>query len=470
MNSIGPRLGKVILYAIVLVGCSGSTAPEINEVQQSEVSTATITPIATATLTPTPQPTPIGGSGRILLSVHSDVFQTTHPELSAGNQLFMLDLASSELAPLPLPPDANNYFVSFSPDYRHLAFASFTERALSLVCDGVDSLYYLYVLDTVTLEYTLVSERFVYPTCISDTGLTELVWMSNDELVFKASDPLSLRVQIHHFSISSGAVTVLTPAEKNVDYLYDAKTEDGEFFWSATVQRNRFDGFYRTNLYGDTEEIVHAAGAWILSYSPDGQFRIVRGQDENFVPFVVLIGDDPEDTTLVLEESGLNASNIIWSRDSKEFKFFNLVDAESSTSFVWNVERAELEQIPVHFGHPSAIWGPDDETIVISQSGCLYDAATRLCPPFAGPLLIYSLVSGETREIAAFGRLDSFEFSPDAQYLLAGVVWDVPVLFDISAGHMVPLALPAAWFDYYQDPNKTYFDFQWMQAWWWSSP
>lgn len=472
MNSIWTQLEKVIFFAIVLVACSGSTAPETSQVQQSETSTATLAPTATATLTPTPQPTPIGGSNSIVLAAPFELYKDTHPELGEGQHLFLLDTADGSLTPITESIAKYNRLTGFSPDRRFLTIGSANETTCSRIlgqtfCDFSNEIVTL--MDMATGETTTLpgSEPGSGHCGLNNSSWCQSypnAWLSNQMFAYLGPDDQGVR-RIYTIDPVSKESVPITPEGKNIDS-FSVVSPEGPFFWQAH-QGNRITGIYQTEISGKTVELeinyddevgegfAFGQGKWISQfYSTNEAFlRLRLPGDDTWHTAKELFGDElPQGFRVQIQEWSSNYDLLLLNTFARSNNYLG--------SFIWNISESSLVEFPVKVFSPesrgSATFTPDGQYILVTimpwgPNESLILAETKLQIYSTEDGLLVSELSAPWADFIYY----TASFSPDGKMVLFFSQMHEPVILNLESLDYEPLKFPESWLSYYRDESQS---------------
>lgn len=448
MNNICRYLGKIMVFAILLTGCSvqaDASAP-------AETSTATPSPSATSTPspTPTPEPTPIGGSGRIVLTAPYDMYKETHPELGEGQHLFLLDLATGSLAPLTASTGKYNGITQTSPDGRFLVVVSTDETTVRRILGQNVTIFEdgdLNLLDVYSREIAqVVDGGFAESGCfnLSCFGGYEYRWVSHQTFAFIDMDEDGNN-RIYILDPVTKETSPITPEGQSIDR-FSVVSPSGPLFWATS------SGSYQTTLSGETtelEEYPYAWGKWII----EGMFRVRLKSPEHTAYHSVedLLNDSlPQNPLVLIRASSPDQSMLL----------VEVLDLRSRSTlgwFIWHVEGDQLIDLPLEVGSDEGAWQywlPDGKAILIARA-----------PREAGELVtgetlfqVYSVADATLiHEFPAPGVLPYYDpaFSADGRLALFRHDLSGPMVLNLASFEWRPLSLPESWLAYYAVSAET---------------
>jgi hypothetical protein len=426
--------GLILLGLIMLTACANGTPSQVAELTPTNI----LIPDSTATIasSPTPEPTPIGGSGRILLNVPSALYQETYPELKEGSHLFVLDLANNSLTPINHPGKQYTEIFNESPDGAYLPFMPYDR--------GSSEPLSLYLLDSSSLEVLLVADDFA--------SYSDIVWLSENSFIFTAWGRQPQTSRIYYYEVGAPEPVAITPEGVYASGLLGADPSKGSIYWQDSEGM-----IFVSDLAGNMNTTSYSADDMEFAGITEDAKWIITWENRHGLALKSLDGSTTISVSAALNEMRTNPKSLPqhfnWSPDGK-YSIFNLpgqggisgpnVHCTLWESYLWDTEKNNLvnlgDGIPQSLECGSDIvWVPQRNQVIINT--------TFWAREFS--LGTYYVISLETlsviNEVQNLWNGYKLSLSPDGNLALSLNYQMGPTIVNLEDFEVTPLGLPESW-------------------------
>ena len=323
----------VAFAAILLTSCASAQSLPISTATATSIPTETPTLAPTATITPVP--TPIGGSGKLMIVV--------------DHQIKVIDLAGSDekiTVPrpefeerFPIPASFAYRLLNLSPDGQKILVATCRYRGFSACLD-----YRLYLSMVDGSRTSIIASNSGVPVWSPDSKKILIQAGETGRQVFSADEDFGTFVDL--------------PSASAAFWSYDSQLI---YFYDKGWYTVKNDGTDKQELKCDICKM--AAGelsAYAVAQSPDGQ-KIALGMIDGTVVIT-----DPDLMHFKFASLGHYVENVHWSPDSTKLSVDIRSGPDKSDITIIGADGTILEQLPKPEGLKfvnTCSWSPDSQSL-----------------------------------------------------------------------------------------------------------
>lgn len=402
------------LFLLVVLFLASCGAPATSAPMPTE--TFTPVPTVTQTLVPTPTITPAptqvgGGSGRFVFTYRKDEFLAAFPDLKGETNVFVANIDGTNVTPITIGLDGNNYLMSVSPDGSKILVISTSKLK------NKEANLYLVNLDSLESEPIKLADDL--PNYYGNNSSAK--WINDSEIIYIGQGKAGFGI----YKINTDGTNPINIYKHNNDVEGDKPFEllaidSKRIYWNTRITTSissntvyhtyslwwsSLDGGERNPLEFDGKQVILKPDGSVVNivFSPDGT-KIAWGEQlrfESVPPYsksylhIASISDINNPYSI---QTLSNPYVIKWFPDGTNILVFDL----------WSQNRTLEEYIEFYKKYPEDFEGSINDLYGVYQVSTSPNLSIRN----------YNFTSETMGSLNANAYMDLYDVSPDSRQII----------------------------------------------------